>query len=561
MNPERPPDQGIPSLVQELSMTATPTVKHTWDPLRISHIKPSITTQERQLAARDDLWHKIIVFGAGQLNREDVLDAVIAATETGVLLPLNYCIEHPDKGTFICKCTILQIENLVKRGLRIKTTDGQTLGVDIVLGFLNVQELTVNPQAWIRLALNWRYESGLKKALNLSNFQNDNSLGSMYCPLSIPRIFLYVLRCCAVRIFGGKRDSKLSIRDLNLSSNNMTCRVPFDKFFNYHLAKLDLRNNKIVDVSHLHFLSDFKITELWLDGNPLCENYATAEDYVRVVKMIFPYLQKLDGVMIGVEKKCVPVVQANYLGDGTRVSLVTQFIKHFFTFYDQDDRIVMNGLYDHDALFSTTLGAITNTNHSQMTKAFASNRNLLKFVDYAKCHEFLLHGPEKIIAALRRQPPTYHDYKTFNIDIIQQGLFGYSLVVAVQGFFSYKEFPYAPLFFNRTFVLVESDYNEFCIVNDQYHIQSETPAMRGIDKTEIKVGPVGIPRIVPSPLNPMEKEQMIRVFHECTTINEKFCRRYLENAHWNIRGALTVFMKDYTVNDVPSEAFRPISHP
>lgn len=100
---------------------------------------------------------------------------------------------------------------------------------------------------------------------------------------------------------GSNRDLKLPVRELSLKHNNFTTITLFEKFFNFHLTKLDLRHNQILDVEDLHYFSEFKITEFRLDGNPLCTKYKSAQEYIQAVKSIFQHLQKLDGVIIGTE--------------------------------------------------------------------------------------------------------------------------------------------------------------------------------------------------------------------------------------------------------------------
>lgn len=147
--------------------------------------------------------------------------------------------------------------------------------------------------------------------------------------------------------------------------------------------------------------------------------------------------------------------------------------------YDQEDRSIMNGVYDKNALYFMTLGAGINYMHKQVAKSFVTNRNLLKLVDYAKCHEFLLRGPDKIISILKRQPLTSHDLRTFNIDLLYDN--DNILAISIQGLFIYKEIPILPMIFNRTFIIVGKEDNEYCITNDQYFIDgsySTTPIQK-----------------------------------------------------------------------------------
>ncbi|XP_012154345.1 nuclear RNA export factor 2 isoform X2 [Megachile rotundata] len=476
------------------------------------------------------------------------------ACEPEIILPVMYKEEEPNKSTFLAKCNSNAIENLVKQSLCIALPNGQELRIDIVLGYLTSQDLQLNPNRTITQALYYRYEP-TKKVLNLDDFENEKSLGSIFCPISLPKILHFVLRCTKMGILSNNRDSKLPVRELSLRYNKITAILLFEKFFNYHLTKLDLRHNQIADVEYLRYFSEFKISELWLDGNPLCTKYNKCQDYVQAVKNVFPHLQKLDGIVIGMEQKFVPNIQSNFLRDGTKTCLIKQFVKHYFTLFDQDDRQVMNGLYDRDALYSMTLGPVSNYVHKQLTKTFVTNRNLLKFVDYAKCQDFLLRGPEKIISAFRSQPPTIHHFKSFQVDLLHEGEI--HLAIAVQGYFSFREVSCPPMFFNRTFIIMKKEDNEYCITNDQCYLDG-TPANNNSSSahnTEIKFEAKSAPKFIPTVFSVSEKDQLLTFLHELTTMNMKYCHQYLEDANWDIRTAITTFMSMYTVNNVPPAAF------
>ncbi|XP_034190903.1 nuclear RNA export factor 2 [Osmia lignaria lignaria] len=524
------------------------------EPLRLSHTKPSFTAQESAIASRQDLWHKFILFGIGQYKAKEVLRVIILACEPEIILPVMYKEEEPNKSNFIAKCNSNAIEKLVKQGLCIALPNGQELRIDIVLGYLNSQDLQLNPNRVIAQALYYRYEP-TKKVLNLDDFENEKSLGSIFCPISLPKVLHFVLRCTKMGILSNNRDSKLPVRELSLRYNKITAIVLLEKFFNYHLTKLDLRHNQIGDVEYLRYFSEFKISELWLDGNPLCTKYNKCQDYVQAVKNVFPHLQKLDGIVIGMEQKFVPNIQSTFLRDGTKTCLIKQFVKHYFTLYDQNDRQIMNGLYDRDALYSMTLGPVSNYVHKQLTKTFGANRNLLKFVDYAKCQDFLLRGPEKIISTFRSQPPTIHHLKTFQVDLLHEGEL--HLAISVQGLFSFREVSCPPMFFNRTFIIMKKEDDEYCITNDQCYLDG-TPAnsnSSGTHNNEVKFETKSAPKFVPTVFSVSEKDQLLTFLHELTTMNMKYCHQYLEDANWDIRTAITTFMNMYTVNNVPPAAF------
>lgn len=521
------------------------------EPHRLTHIIPSFDSYEAALACRKNLWHKFIVFDGALHIQADILRAMITACEIDVLIPVMYTIEDNNSSTFLAKCSGSTIENIVKRGLRITLPSGPELFVDIVLGFIDTQQLQINTNKVIAQVLYSRYEP-VKKIFNLDDFENDKGLGSIFCPISVPNVLRFVLRCSKLGIMPNNHESRLPVRELSLKYNKIVAIILFDKLFSYHLTKLDVRCNQILDVEYLRYFSEFKISELWLDGNPLCSKYTNSHDYIQAVTAIFPHLQKLDGVVIGTEQKFVPIIQINYLGDGTKIPLIKQFVKHFFTLYDQEDKTIMNGLYDKNAFYSMTIGTTINHTHKQITKSFSTNRNLLKFVDYAKCHEFLLYGPTKILAALQQQPITIHYFKTFHIDVLHEG--ETYIAISVQGLFSYRTVPCPPMLFNRTFIIIKKEDNEYCIINDQHYIDNSSVNAAWMSKAKLEQKPV--PKFTPTVLSVSEKQQLLKFLHELTTMNTRFCYKYLQQTEWDIRTAISTFMKNYVVNDVPPEAFK-----
>ena len=531
----------------------TASITTTCDPVRITYLNPKFGPIEFPLANRKDVWHKFLIFHSGTPKKKEILDAIIFASSPEVLIPAFYRDESNMKSSFLAKCGFQLIDSLMKYNLQVPLPSGEYVRIDIILGYQTTSELQLNPQNVISRAAFQRYDPA-KKIFNLDDFQNDKRLYPVYCCISTSKCLNLALRCARSSILSNTREMRLPVRELSMRSNDFMVFVPQEKFFNFHLTKIDFRNNKLTDFMQLSYFSEFNIMELWVDGNPLCSKYTRPDDYVKAAKAVFPHLQVLDGVMIGVEKKFVPTIQRHFLGDGSRLPLVKQFVKHYFNLYDQPDRRVLTGLYDTGAMFSMTLGSITNPIHLQMMKSFATNRNLLKFVDYAKCHEFLLHGPDDILYALIQQPKTVHNLKNSQIDLIYQSDNCFS--ISIQGYFIYRDYPYPPLSFARTFIIISKEDNEYCICNDQYHIESVPGDSKALQMFDIRGDLKPFPKYTPVPLSNAEREQLLRFLYELTGMNREYCIKNLEKANWDVRAAIKNFMQAYTANNVPSEAFR-----
>ncbi|XP_003427413.1 nuclear RNA export factor 2 [Nasonia vitripennis] len=539
------------------STTTTKTTKNFLNPVRLSYKDPSVDKSVENAANVINAWHKFILYNVAKEDKNLILDAIIEICAPGLFIPVKYQMETDTKATFLSMCRSNVISRFVNQKMQLKLKNGKIVYYDIVLSYLTFKEFNLNVLQIISNVIKARFsKESIRKTLNLQNFSTDKLLGSVYCPLHIPVVFDNILRLSKTVIAPiNNRDAKLPIRDLILRNNNLESLVFTEKVFSFVFSKIDLRNNKLYDVTLLKPFSEYKITELWLDGNPLCSNYSSAKDYVTAVKCYFPHLQLLDGEIIGIEDKQVPIYHKHFVQDKIKINLVKQFLEHFFTCYDQEDRLVFNGLYDAGALFSMTIGPITDNSQKQIIKSFATNRNLLKFVDYAKCTEFLLYGPEKIITALRREPATLHKMKFLDIDLLYST--SNSFAVFVQGPFVYRKTNVPPMWFTRTLIVVAKEDNEFCIINDQYHIDNCPPSLNNVDLSELKiVTQHSVPQFNPISFSGAEKYQLLRLLQELTTMNDKYSEKYLIEASWDIRQAIKTFMQQYLSNRVPTEAFK-----
>lgn len=59
----------------------------------------------------------------------------------------------------------------------------------------------------------------------------------------------------------------------------------------------------------------------------------------------------------------------------------------------------------------------------------------------------------------------------------------------------------------------------------------------------------------PSCFSITEKKELLSKLVELTTLNNEWCQTYLEEAKWNIRKAISNFMKDYKDSAIPATAF------
>ncbi|KZC11413.1 PREDICTED: nuclear RNA export factor 2-like [Dufourea novaeangliae] len=495
--------------------------------------------QERTLMSRSDVWHKIRILKGTHYDKETVLKAILNAIEPAELVPVKYQALREDTY-FLARNCAHALDKLCKTNLIIKNPEGDPLILIVTLGFASIHDLKINLQPLLLAALTKKYDPN-KKSLNLEQFHKDPDMSkTVYCPLSQQRTFNHVLKLIKTAL--------TTVEYLNLQKNELFNLSPVETSSLISIKYLDLRHNNLYNMDTLTPLKNLCILKLWLDGNPLCENYAKPNQYIESVKKYCPHLIQLDGVYVNTSG--LPLTYTSCLKE-TREELVGKFVSHFFCLYDQADRTVLRGLYHKNAFYSMSLGILPAIACKRNLSQFTACRNLTrKPVDPNKKRQHLYYGQDNILGGLKRLPRSCHDRNTFVCDLMYDD--GTYLAISVGGLFKTVNNASQVLYFNRTFVLLAGNDNEYNILNDQYFVDSTVEKIP-VSKIESKIM---YEEIVPTCFSLIEQEELVKKCVDATTLNEEWCRTYLEEAMWNIRKAISNFMKDYKSSAVPSDAFK-----
>lgn len=348
-------------------------------------------------------------------------------------------------------------------------------------------------------------------------------------------------------------------QSLKLSNNEIRVLSPLEALWGYkNLTSLDLRNNSIPNMVALSPLKNMKITELWLDGNPVCNHYDEI-NYIQAIKEVCPTIEKLDGMIVGT--KGFLAYRRNFAVSTDCQQLVDQFLSHFFTLYDSGDRKNLDGLYKKDALFSISCSFV----HDQSTslsvrlenyKRFA--RNLIKMSDFSKSCQDLIIGDRNIIERLCKMPHTEHDPYTFTVDVLHYSL--QSIAFVVTGAFreptknmNEVEGVYG---FTRTFVLQGIENGEFVIINEMLHITNATTSLANRAFKIVKVGGQKNLKAGVYAKEPGEKLDLVNAFCKLTTLNKSWARKCLEDSKWDFKKGLEIFVELYKSEKIPISAFQ-----
>lgn len=490
---------------------------------------------ERALMARPDIWHKIRVIRGSQYDKETVLKAILKAVEPTDLIPVKYQVCGED-AYFIARNCGPALEKLCKTNLIIKNVKGDAIILVVTLGYASINDLRIHIQPILLTALTKRYDPNLK-TLNLENFHLDPDIDkTVYCPLSQLRTSNHVLKMAKTAI--------ATIEHLNLQRNELFNISAIENSSLTSIKYLDLRHNNLLNMDALTPLKNLEIVKLWLDGNPLCENYSTANQYVESAKKYCPHLQELDGVSIVPN---MPLMYRDYFQDERTQRLVHKFAYHFFNLHDQLDRTILRGLYHKDAFYSMSFAIPNAIAQKTGLNLYTGNRNLLK--KGPKKNTFLYYTQEEILAALCKLPRSYHDRSSFTYDVMYDD--DKCIVFCVSGLFKKLSSGTNVLSFSRTFVLLASLDNEYHILNDQYHIYAPPKNMTP-DKIVVKYA---YDEIVPVCFSSSEKSVLITRMKQVTKMNDEWCESYLSEAQWDMRKAISEFMKDLKNSSISENAF------
>ncbi|XP_049943727.1 nuclear RNA export factor 1-like [Schistocerca serialis cubense] len=326
---------------------------------------------------------------------------------------------------------------------------------------------------------------------------------------------------------------------------------------------IDVTDNKIKTFSELVIFKSLPVTELYLHKNPFCGNYKEEQTYTSVVRANFPHLIKLDGTYVQ-SVLHLPQWRPNYIlwsSHGNSAELADQFIEHFFTLYDGEDRTWLWDLYHEDAYFSlssTYLPGQSTATSARLSSYLTECRNLLHKSNKQKLQAALCHGAERVLAKLEKLPRTQHDPYSFTVDLLHHS--DTSAILTVTGVFREQNRiqDISPRHFMRTFVLVSLSDNEYQIINDIMYVTNAATA-EAEDAFRYMKPCTNQKKITPlkriTQVTECEKNSMVQEYSQLTNMTVPWSRTCLNLAGWNLKEALEKFMELYKMGKIPAKRF------
>lgn len=372
--------------------------------------------------------------------------------------------------------------------------------------------------------------------LNLNELTKNMEFDKMILPMSTKGCVSFILKCAGEQF--GSKVNKITMQNANLSScegfeSNSFMLLP-------NVVYMDLRNNNIKTLDG--FKKTNEISEILLDGNPICEDYSDCpSEYVHNTRSIFTHLQILDNCKLDPRQNLVTM--QNYLVAPHGHAVVENFVQQFFTTYDSFERGKLKNLYLDKSIFtmSTFYEATQDENFDEDGSVII--RRVAKYVDFSRNIlkkrglDNIVIGYKSIVELFNALPKTVHDMTSFSIDV---PIFDQKcIVITVSGVF--KELGNSLvetdliMGFTRTFVLTLRDTHEglfknafkYYISNEQLcitNVDAETKKNSFIHKTAAEVDfKKHCKDLLPSEFE--ERETKLRLFKGLTQLNAANCEK------------------------------------
>ncbi|XP_048191300.1 nuclear RNA export factor 2-like [Perognathus longimembris pacificus] len=153
-----------------------------------------------------------------------------------------------------------------------------------------------------------------------------------------------------------------------------------------------------------------------------------------------------------------------------------QFLKEYYSVFDNGDRQNLLGAYHDEACFSVSLPAnASGPGESCLSEYFKHNRNLTTLKDPCVQRKLLKYGRHDIVESLRSLPQTQHDLSSFMMDVCYHT--EKMLCFSVSGLFREEAGGNSEnciRAFTRTIIAIPGSGTNLCIVNDQLFVRDTT---------------------------------------------------------------------------------------
>ncbi|XP_052591807.1 nuclear RNA export factor 2-like isoform X1 [Peromyscus californicus insignis] len=395
-----------------------------------------------------------------------------------------------------------------------------------------------------------RYDAS-QKALDLQKFRFDQDLMNSDIDMMLNR------RSCMVATLQIIQSNIPELLALNLCNNKLYQLDGLSDVVEKapQVKILNLSKNKLKSVWELEKVKELNLEELWLEGNPFCNHFMDQSDYISAIRDLFPKLLRLDGkellISTGMDIE-VPQLSKETCTESELIkNLVLQFLKEYYLFYDNGDRLRLIDAYHDEACFSLAVPFnFSDPNLSNLEEYFKHNRDIKKLQDSYMRMRLLKHTKRDIVDSLSLLPKTQHDLCSFWVDVCCHT--DMMLCFSVNGLFKEVEGKCQGCVraFTRIFIATHYSNSRICIMNDELIVRNASPK-------EIQNAFISLPTANASSKSPLSEEQqeMVKSFSMQSKMKLNWSQKCLEDNGWDYNKAAEIFTVLQNEGKIPKDFF------
>ncbi|XP_068116774.1 nuclear RNA export factor 1 isoform X2 [Hyperolius riggenbachi] len=498
-------------------------------------------------------WFKITI-PHGKKYEKDWLIGLLQSACSLPFSPIAYHCDHSRAHFFVEDSAVAKALKQISR----KFTDQENFKITVLISPCQppakIKDLMMSDEeiGHLKLCMQKRYD-GAQLALDMTSLRTDPDLVANKVDIILGR------RTCMegmLQIIGENIPELLS---LNLSNNKL---YQLDCMSQIHIKApnlkiLNLSGNKLKSEKELDHIKSLKLEMLWLDDNPLCNNFQDQNIYISAVRERFPKLLRLDGhelpppITFDVETPTtLPPCKGSYLATDDIKALVLRFLQQYYAIYDSEDRQGLLNVYHDEARCSLSIPVASGPNptRSSLGEYFSSSRNLKRVKDPALRFKLLKHKRLNVVSFLNELPRTQHDLNSFVVDVTAQT--NTLLCFVVNGVFKVEAQSSDPVrAFNRVFIAVPGSEGRLLLVNDEQFIRNaNTDEIR---KAFATPAPTPSSSPVPAPV----PQDMVQAFSQHSGMNLDWSQKCLQDNGWDWEQSVQIFMRLKAEGKIPDIAF------
>ncbi|KAJ8396430.1 hypothetical protein AAFF_G00017360 [Aldrovandia affinis] len=350
---------------------------------------------------------------------------------------------------------------------------------------------------------------------------------------------------------------------LNLSNNRLYKLDDMAELVNKvpNLKALNLSHNELKTERELDKVKGFKLVELWLEKNPLCDHFKDQATYISAIRERFPRLLKLDGhdlpppigFDIEVTPTALPPCKGSYFASDDIRILLQRFLQEYYSIYDSADRQPLLHAYHDGATFSLSIPfSMQNPSRCSLGEYHKDCRNIKKIKDPTTRFRLLKHTRLNVVAFLNELPKTQHDIASFTVDV--NTYTSMLLSFTVSGVFKEVDGKSrdSTRAFSRVFIAVPSGNAGLSLVNDEMFVRNATTE-------EIRrafVAPAPTPSSSPVPTLTAPQQEMLSAFSLESGMNLEWSQKCLQENKWDFNTAAQIFKELKAKGMIPEDAFK-----